>query len=162
MVTPSDLLGTVRLRVTALGSGRAVFVGIAPRAAADRYLAGVGRSVVTDWTRGSAAYRYRTGGAPSVPPADTPIWVASASGTGTRTLTWKPTGGDWLIVVMNPDASPGVAVIADAGATVPPLGWIAVGFLVAGGVLLVAGVLLIAVPVVHAGRQAARSPVGSE
>ena len=57
---------------------------------------------------------------------------------------------------MNSDASPGVSVTADAGATVPALGWIAGGLLVAGGVLLIAGTVLIAVPVVRAHRRSAQ------
>lgn len=53
---------------------------------------------------------------------------------------------------MNPDARPGVSVIADAGATVPDLGWIAAGLFGAGAILLVAGVVLLAVPIVRASR----------
>ncbi len=154
VVAPSSILGTIRFRVTASDPSRAVFVGIAPRAPADSYLAGVSRSVVTNWANGTAVYRQQAGGPPAVPPADSSIWVASASGTGTQTLTWKPTTGEWLVVVMNPDASPGISVTADAGATVPALGWIAGGLAVAGGLLLLAGVLLIVLSVVRASRRA--------
>jgi hypothetical protein len=54
---------------------------------------------------------------------------------------------------MNRDGSPGVSVTADAGATIPALGWIAGGLLTAGGALLIAGTLLIAVPVLRAHRR---------
>ena len=150
--SPSDVLGTVRIRATATDPTSGVFVGVAPRAAADRYLAGVSHAVVTDWTNGDTRYRQEAGGAPSTPPVAAHIWTASASGAGTQTLTWKPTAGDWVIVVMNPAGRAGVSVTADAGATVPDLGWFAAGLFVAGFLLLVASVALVAVPVVRASR----------
>ena len=152
LAAPSAILGTVRFRVTANDPARAVFVGIAPKASADGYLAGVDHAVVPNWT-GSPRYRILAGGRPSVPPTASSIWVASVTGAGTQTLTWEPSAGDWAVVIMNADASAGVAVKADAGATFPPLGWIAFGLLAGGGLLLVGGVLLIAIPVVRAGRR---------
>ncbi len=53
---------------------------------------------------------------------------------------------------MNPSAATGVAVVADAGATVPDLAWIAAGLFAVGGILLAAAVVLIAVPIARAGR----------
>ncbi|HET9077156.1 MAG TPA: DUF4389 domain-containing protein [Acidimicrobiales bacterium] len=153
VVAPSAIIGTVRFEVTARDPARPVFVGIAPRSSADTFLAGVGRAVVTEWAGGSANYRQQTGGPPPAAPTNTSIWVASTSGTGTQTLTWKPTSGDWTVVVMNPDATPGVAVTATAGATIPSLGWIAGGLFALGGILLVAGGLLIVIPVSRAGQR---------
>lgn len=127
VVAPSAILGTIRFEVSAQNPARPIFVGIAPRTSAERYLAGVGGVVVTNWATGTANYRHQGGGAPSVAPTDTSIWAASATGTGTQTLTWRPTSGDWVVVVMNPDATPGVAVSATAGATMPSLGWIEAG-----------------------------------
>ena len=150
---PAAILGTVRFRVTATDPTKAVFVGIAPKGSADSYLAGVGRVTVPNWA-GSPRYRGQPGGPPSVPPAASSIWVASVAGAGTQTLTWKPAGGDWVVVIMNADAGAGVSVTADAGATFPPLGWIAGGLLAGGGVLLVVGLLLVVFPVVRAGRPA--------
>jgi hypothetical protein len=153
VVAPAGVLGTVRFHVTAHDPARAVFVGIAPGALADTYLAGVSRSVVTNWVNGTAHYRYQAGGPPPSAPTSSSIWVASVHGKGTQTLTWKPTSGDWRVVVMNPDASPGVVVTADAGATIPALGWITGGLFAVGGVLLVAGATLILVPVMRASRR---------
>jgi hypothetical protein len=47
------------------------------------------------------------------------IWAAQASGTGPPTLTWLPRDGDWMIVVVNGDTTPGRTVQASAGATAP-------------------------------------------
>ena len=53
---------------------------------------------------------------------------------------------------MNPDGAAGMSVIADAGATVPDLAWLAVILFAIGGVLLLAAVALIVVPVIRASR----------
>jgi hypothetical protein len=45
-----------------------------------------------------------------------------------------------------------VSITADAGATLPALGWIAAGLFAAGALLLAAGAVLIAVPAVRASR----------
>lgn len=158
VAAPSAFLGTVRFQVTARNPARAVFIGIAPQASTESYLAGVGRSVVTDWASATVDYRQQAGGPPPVPPTATSIWVASTSGRGTQTLSWKPTSGDWLVVVMNPDAAPGLSVTANAGATLPSLGWIAGGLFAAGGLLLIAGALLIIIPVTRAGRNPSGAP----
>jgi hypothetical protein len=150
--TPSDVLGTVRIRATATDPTSAVFIGVAPRATVDSYLAGVSHDVVTDWTNGRTRYQQQAGGAPRTPPVTARIWTASATGLGTQALKWKPTAGDWTIVVMNPTGRAGVSVTGDVGATVPDLGWLAVGLFVAGFLLLVASVTLVAVPVVRASR----------
>jgi hypothetical protein len=82
-----------------------------------------------------------------------PLRTAQASGSGPQTLTWDPSGGQWVIVVMNADASPGITVTADVGATVPDLKWIAVGLFAAAFVVLIPAVLLIVIPTVRAGRR---------
>jgi hypothetical protein len=55
---------------------------------------------------------------------------------------------------MNANAAAGVSFSADIGASIPDLGWIAVGLLVGGGLLLIGAVLLIVIPVVRASRRA--------
>jgi nitrate reductase gamma subunit len=44
--------------------------------------------------------------------------VASSTGTGRQTVSWKVRNGSWRIVVMNADGSPRVATEAKVGATV--------------------------------------------
>jgi hypothetical protein len=70
------------------------------------------------------------------PPTKQPIWDASVHGTGTQTLTWDVRDGDWSVVVMNADGSPGVHADVSAGARIGFLdeaGWVLLGM---GGVAL--------------------------
>jgi hypothetical protein len=132
-------LGDVRIRSE---SERPVFVGIGPAAAVDRYVAGVAHDVVDDLdSDGDPEYARRRGGAPSAPPASQTFWVASAMGAGEQTLEWNPEDGDWRAVVMNEDASRGVAADLSIGAELDAVFWIGIGLL-ALGVLAAAGAAL--------------------
>ncbi len=148
-LTPSSLLGTVRLRATS-DTGKPVFVGVAREADAEAYLAGVDYDTIRNFVDGGADYTRHAGARAPAPPAAAGIWRASATGDGQQTLTWKPTSGHWMVVVMNADASQGVQVTADAGATLPSLGWVAAGLLIAGAVFLVGGAVIIVVAVTTA------------
>ena len=153
VLAPSDYLGTVRVRVTPLSpKPPPVFVGIASQASVDHYLGGVSHEVVTNWPEGTTAYNGQGAAKPAVAPASLNIWAAQSTGTGTQTLKWRPSSGSWTVVVMNADASAGLSVTADVGATVPDLVWIAVGLLAAGGLLLLIAGALIVVTVVRASR----------
>jgi hypothetical protein len=147
---PRSVLGDVRFRFTADDPSRETFVGIAPTSAVRDYLSGVEYSTVTDFGSGGATYTRHTGGAPASPPADAEFWVARANGSGTQSLTWTPSSGDWTILVMNADGSAGISVRADAGANVPALTWVAIGVLAGGLLLLAASSVLIIVPVTRA------------
>jgi Domain of unknown function (DUF4389) len=146
----SALVGTVRIQVTpAAGSGPA-FIGIAPAAAAQRYLAGVSYATVRGVRDHHGTYTEHAGSAPAARPATAGIWAARATGPGTQTLIWAVRSGDWMVVVMNADGSRPVTVQASAAATLPALPWIAAGLLIGGLAVLAAGVVLIAVPVRNA------------
>jgi hypothetical protein len=151
-VTPGDILGTLRIRATSLDPAKNVFVGVGPKSAVETYLAGVAHLVVTNWANGDTRTETAAGSAPATAPAAARLWTAQVSGVGTQTLTWRSTGGQWVVVVMNQNASAGVSVIADVGASIPDLGWIEAGLLSAGGVLLIVAIILIAVPVKRASR----------
>jgi hypothetical protein len=142
----SALIGTVRIRVTPVVGGGPVFVGIAPAAAAERYLTGVFYATVNGTTDHHGTYTEHAGSASAVRPAMAGIWAAQASGPGTQTLTWTVKSGDWMVVTMNADGSRPVSVQVNGAATLPALPWIATGLLVAGFVCLAGGVLLIAIP----------------
>src|SRR5439155_26451345 len=116
---------------------------------------GVGHAEITDFsdTRPDAT---PGGGPPARAPARAMIWNMSRAGPGTQTLLWHPRSGLWSVVVMNADGGRGVDVVANAGATVPSLVWIASGLLIAGGVLLAVAILLIVLGV----REPERREVG--
>jgi hypothetical protein len=134
------LLDEVRIRVTPTSRDRALFVGIGPSTEVDRYLAGVGHTVITEfWGEKTEPV---DGGPPASAPGTQDFWAASATGTGPQTLEWDPTDGSWTAVVMNADGSPGIDVGADLGARMPAVLWIAIGVLIAGATFLAGGVLL--------------------
>ena len=137
------VLGKVRIRVTPAGSGSPLFVGIGPSAEVDRYLAGVKRTVISEFFE-DKAQAVDGGRLSQAPPGAKDFWVASATGSGSQTLEWDPADGSWTVVVMNADGRPGIDVGADLGARMPAVLWIAVGVLAAGAIFLAAGALLIA------------------
>jgi hypothetical protein len=141
---PSGRLATVRLDAESSGSDP-VFVGIGPEADVDGYLDGVALSEVTDIPRaGDVSYRPVDGDAPSALPSEQTFWVASSEGIGLQSLTWELERGDWTVVIMNADMTPGVEVEASAGAKTELLVPIAFGLLIGGLVFAaVAAVMLV-------------------
>jgi hypothetical protein len=138
---PPALLDQVRIRVTPTRPGSALFVGIGPSTDVDRYLAGVGRTQISDFW-GSTVDSI-DGRSPGSPPGTQDFWVASSAGSGPRTLVWEPVDGSWTVVVMNADGRAGIgSVTTDLGATVPAMVWIALGAIAAGAVFLAGAALL--------------------
>jgi hypothetical protein len=135
------LLGEVRIRVTPVSPGPPLFVGIARPSDVDRYLAGVDRTVISDFW--SNEVKPVGGGRLRSAPGTQRFWAASSTGPGARSLVWKPTDGTWTVVVMNADGRPGVDIGADLGARMPTLPWIALGLLVGGVIFMAGGALLI-------------------
>ena len=134
-----DHYGRLRLRA-ASHDGKPVFVGVARTRDVERYLGGVAHSVVSDVELDpfDATYRDHRGARRAAPPAAKDIWAASATGDGRQTVTWDVQDGDWSVVVMNADGSPGVHTGLSAGVKVGYLaavGWGSVGI----GLLLMAG-----------------------
>jgi hypothetical protein len=71
-----------------------------------------------------------------------------------QTLRWTVHSGDWMVVVMNPDGSPGVTVRADAGVSSPVLPALAGELLAAGITACLIGAALIVISVrLAAGRR---------
>jgi Domain of unknown function (DUF4389) len=127
----TDRLGTVRIHLQS-SNGRPVFLGIAPAADAARYLGAVNRAALTGFPNGSPRYATHAGTAPSGSPAAQTFWTARTSGRGDVALTWPVRHGTWTIVVMNADASPGVAADARLGARLGFLGELSAGLVAAG------------------------------
>ena len=153
-VLDNDLYGKVRLRVTPHTS-KDVFVGIARTSDVTHYLRGTAHTRVTDldYHPFHADYATSAGGRRAAPPATRHIWAAQAHGHGVQTVTWDVADGNWSVVVMNADGSPGVDAGVKAGANVPFLNevaWIAIGI---GTVLLIGSVAL-----VYAGVRTPRGP----
>ncbi|WP_248760761.1 DUF4389 domain-containing protein [Pseudarthrobacter sp. SSS035] len=141
---PFDV-GSFRIGAESANTGKDIFVGIAPRADVDRYVAGSNYSELRDveFRPFSAEYREVQGTTQLPAPADQDFWAASTAGSGQRTLDWKIEAGDWSVVVMNADASAGVSADLQAGFRSELFGPIAAGLLTAGVILLVLGVPLL-------------------
>lgn len=132
----------VRIRITSSDPSRPLFAGIAATGDVGRYLSGVSYTTVD----GHDAADHPGTGVPAAPAAALP-WAARTQGTGNLTLTWAVRDGDWTVVVMNADASPGLSVRAEAGISALALPWLASEMLGVGLLTGVAAVVLIVVPV---------------
>ena len=140
----STSLGDVRLDVESQ-SGKPLFVGIARTDQVSSYLSDVSHTILTDvdFDPFEPFYSRQAGERSPAAPAGERIWAASAQGAGSQTLTWEVEDGDWSIVVMNADGSPGVQADISAGAKLPYLteiGWSALG---GGAILLLTAATLV-------------------
>ena len=127
LVDPVD----VRIDSSTTGSTE-LFVGVARSIDVERYLAGVTHDEVTnlDFDESvltSTDYTSHEGTEEVAAPASQPFWEASSQGTTNESLEWSLDSGDWTIVVMNADGSPGVSADLAFGARVSNLGWIIAG-----------------------------------
>jgi hypothetical protein len=131
------------LRLTVTPAEGSVFVGIAPRTDVAAYLDGVAHDELQRLDLPGATYTRQAGQRAPAPPAAETFWAESVEGDGAQTLTWSAQAGQWAVVVMNADASPGVAVEATAAAHTDLLLPMGIGLLLAALVLLGAGTALI-------------------
>jgi hypothetical protein len=140
---PEWLFGKVRVEASSKASARPIFVGIARKTDVDAYLAGVERAVVHDleWDPFKVSYTLQPGTRRPADPAAQAFWAASAQGSGEQSLTWVVKSGDWSVLVMNADGSPGVDADVSVGIKVPYGIWFGIGFAV-GGLALLAGAIL--------------------
>ena len=148
-----DVLGDVRVQA----ADGDLFVGIGPTSEVEAYLGGVEHHVLTDvdYHPFRADYDLRSGDAPTGRPGEQDFWAASASGSGEQTLTWNLESGNWSAVIMNGDASSGIAADVSVGVEADFLIWLAIGLLVAGAIFLLGGAGLIYLGARHAGEPAA-------
>jgi hypothetical protein len=115
----SDTFGRVRIDPRRASSGTPVFVGIARTQDVEAYLDQVQHDEITDVELDPFALdkRREPGEArPAVPAAQT-FWAASSADG--RPLDWRVREGEWSVVMMNADGSPGVSVEATVGAKTP-------------------------------------------
>lgn len=141
---PFDV-GSIRVGAESANPGKDIFVGIAPRADLDRYLSGSNYSELRDvsFRPFNVEYREVQGTTQPALPENQDFWVASASGDGEREFDWNIEAGNWSVVVMNDDSSPGIAADLQAGFRSELFGPIAAGLLATGAILLVLGVPLL-------------------
>lgn len=140
------MLGNVRIRARSTDPNSGVFIGVAPTAAVDRYLAGADHTSVTGWFPVATRDVAGTGTAVATAPTDARIWTAQVSGADRQALTWRPASRT-TVVVMHPDGSAGVSAAIDFGAQGSGLVWFAVGCFAIGALLLGAAIALIVGPV---------------
>jgi hypothetical protein len=126
-----------KLRVSA-ESSEPLFIGIARSDEVERYLAGVAHDEVTefDLETFTLTTERQAGAADPAVPASQTFWAASVQGAGPQTLEWDGGYGQWSVVVMNADASPGVDADLSLGAHIPHLTWIGIGGAIGGGLLV--------------------------
>jgi Domain of unknown function (DUF4389) len=141
---PNAVLRDARVTATAT-SNAPVFVGLATKSDAARYLQGVQHDTVVDLTDHPVFLR-TNGSAPRTPPTSAGIWVARSSGTGQQQITWPVQDGNWTVVVMNADGSKRVHVNVAAGVGAPALDWVIAALLSLAGTGLVLSLVLLAVP----------------
>ena len=136
---PEGLLGEARIHVE---SSKPIFIGIGPDVEVDRYLSRVAYDELSDFDNGEAQLDLHPGGRPQTPPGEQDFWVAEAEGAGAQTLTWDADFGRWTVVVMNADASRGLAIEADAGVKLDWAIWAGIGLLIV-GLLMSAGAVAV-------------------
>ena len=123
----SGTFGHLRIDPRATDSSKPVFVGVARTNDVDAYLEEVQRDEITDLDFDPfsvATSRVPGEGRPAMPAAQG-FWAASS--TDGRPLDWKVRSGEWSVVMMNADGSPGVNVDATVGTKTPlirNLAWI--------------------------------------
>ena len=144
-ISPPD---DVRVEGVAAGSDP-LFMGIAPADAVAGYLDGVTHDEITAWDSTAdditeVVYTRNEGTTDPAAPGTKDFWVASGSGSGEQTLDWTIQSGEWALVIMNADGSPGVSADVRFGVATPsvllPIG---LASLVVGLVALIGGGRLI-------------------
>jgi hypothetical protein len=150
----------ILVRGTQAAPDREIFIGIGPQTEVSQYLGSVEHSVLTEVRYGPFRPQYRTvpGTRAPAPPGQQNFWAVSAQGPGTQQVDMELRSGNWVIVVMNADASPQLAVDLQAGARTDLLSPISVGVLITGLLLLAVGVPLLTVGASGLGRDSTRSP----
>lgn len=149
-----DNLGFITLQATPLDVERELFIGVGPTQQVSRYLDGVAHARLDEvaFNPFSVTYDDIPGGRVVTPPAEEQFWSSSVRGPDVQKLRWDLQDGSWTAVVMNADASPGVAAELQFGAHFDFLGALTLAVLGAAAVFLIVGVPLVVVSAVGMGR----------
>ncbi|SEE34720.1 protein of unknown function [Arthrobacter alpinus] len=155
---PLDL-GSIRISAASTAPGGQVFIGIGPKAEVDNYLNGVHTTVITgvETQPFRVSYSDVPGQAEPELPGKQSFWAVQASGAGTQDVMMDLRSGDWILVIMNADANPGVTVSMAAGFHSELFGAITPALLIGGAIALIIGAGLIVLGAVGLGRRAPSS-----
>lgn len=137
-------LASIRIEGESTDTSREIFIGIGDEDQVKRYLDGVKHDEIREFRIYPYRVEYKRYPGTGVPelPIDQ-VWAASVHGSGTQILEWDVEPGQWVLVLMNADASPGVDVSGTIGIKFPWLFGVALACLIAGAVLLVVGILMV-------------------
>ena len=139
--------GSIRLTAESAASDGQVFIGIGPKADVEAYLSGVHRTEVTSVQMLPFRVHYRDVPGSTVPtvsaPAEQSFWVAASSGSGPQQITMEVRSGDWILVIMNSDASAGITSDLRAAVNSPMAGSVISGLWIGGIIALILGTALI-------------------
>ena len=140
----SETFGHVRIDPRSTDSAKPVFVGIARTRDVDAYLEQVQRDEITDveFDPFTLDKTRRAGEAHPAMPAAQTFWAASSADG--RPVDWKVRSGNWSVVMMNADGSPGVSVDATVGANAPLVRDLAWWLTIPGAALGLIALILIA------------------
>ncbi|MEA2132429.1 MAG: hypothetical protein QOC68_338 [Solirubrobacteraceae bacterium] len=143
----SETFGHVRIDPRSTSSAKPVFVGIARTSDVTAYLDQVQHDEISDieFDPFTIDKSRRAGeGRPAMPAAQT-FWAASSADG--HPVDWKVRSGNWSVVMMNADGSPGVSVDASVGANAPLIRDLAWWLTIPGAALGLIALLLVAVGV---------------
>ena len=129
----------IRLECTGRSAGQPIFIGIGEESDVLEYLRGVHRDEVEGLRGFPAGFELKDqpGSSQPPPPGAQDFWLAASEGSGTQEVRWEPGAGDFVVVVMNADASSDIACEVRVGARIS---WLV---LAAGLVLLLHGMLVL-------------------
>jgi hypothetical protein len=142
-----DTLGRPTVKLSVNSATAPVFIGVGPAAEVDRYLTGAAVDTVDDfeldpWQLSTTRH---DGVAQPATPATQSFWVADADGATSAELAWKIREGDYRLVIMNADGSPGVELDGRLGVRIPHLYDIGITLLTGGLLVILAGASLLIV-----------------
>ena len=147
--SPIELAGlaTIRIRAENTDPSAGVFIGAADADELEAYLGTSPYAVVDEIEEDGFVLVYQTeiDGAAPPPPAEQPFWTASAQGIGAQVLEWDLENANVSFVVMNEDASDGLAFTTSVGVRVPIIQPVGVALAIGGGALLAVGTILLAI-----------------
>lgn len=142
--------GSPTLSLSAVNVGdHGVFIGIGRTDDVERYLAGVATERVNDLELSPFFLDTRTVDATgsATAPGQQSFWVASSESSNRAEISWRLADGNYEIVIMNADGSPGFVTSAGIGVSLPDSTGLWFTVLAIGGAAMIIGGALIVVGV---------------